>query len=174
MGAAIYWIPSMHDVGVDGKRNVERGSGWLKQGAEIPVARRGLAASISTMVCFDYLIGNWDRFSGGNARGNDVGTWVYMRDHDLAFPARMNESLHRRVLQPMLRAERFSASFYAAVKALDRQSFAAALEDELDRHPEPLLDTARIDGVMDRRSTLLSHVESLIQLHGRSQVLAFE
>ena len=173
-GAAIYWIPDLTDVGLERRAGLRRMSEWLHAGGELPNAARALAASVSTMMAFDYVIGNFDRWSGGNVQGNAAATLVYVRDHDLAFPARMNEKLHRRLWQDLLRAERFSARFYAALKRLTRGCF----EQELARDPAgaagELLSDRQFAGVFDRREALLSHIESLIALRGERHVLVFE
>ena len=71
-GAAIYWIPDMHELGLDTKDGAARWARWLGQDGELPSREKykAQAADVSTMVCFDYLIGNWDRFSGANAQGD--------------------------------------------------------------------------------------------------------
>jgi hypothetical protein len=173
-GAAIYWIPELTDVGLERRAGLRRMSEWLHADGELPAASRSLAASVSTMMAFDYVIGNFDRWSGGNVQGNAAATIVYVRDHDLAFPARMNEKLHRRLWHDLQRAERFSARFYAALKRLTPGCF----EQELARDPGAaageLLSKRQFAGVFDRREALLSHIESLIAVRGERGVLVFE
>jgi hypothetical protein len=161
-------------VGVDRTRGIARFSQWLRIDGSVPEQQRELAGSVSTMLGFDYLIGNFDRFSGGNARGSADGRRVYLRDHDLAFPHAMRPALHRRLWQRLQHAERFSKSFYRELRRLTRECF----ELELARDPEGaagrLLDQRQIDAVFDRHKALLSHIESLIELHGEPRVLIFE
>lgn len=172
-GVAIYWIPKMVDLDIDDPAGIARWTGWLTQGEMIQAGSRSLAAHISTMVVFDYLIGNFDRFSGGNARGDEAGTLVFLRDHDVAFAVRLGQRVHKRILSRMLRAERFSASFYQALSELTRACFLAELARDPAWRGGRLLSEARIDGVFERLETAKSHIESLIQLHGRDEVLAF-
>ena len=171
LGASIYWVGSLHDLGIDKGPGVEVWTNWLSGDDEIPADKLGLAAHISSMLAFDYLIGNWDRFSGGNAKGDAEGTYVYLRDHDIAFPLRMRDRIHRKVLDRLLRAERFSTAFHRRVKALSRESFSA----ELARDPKmgKLLGERSLAGLFDRRETYLSHVEALIELRGAQKVLVF-
>lgn len=173
-GAAIYWVAALVDVGVDKQRGLRLLQEWLRMDGELPVAKRNLAASLSTLLGFDYLIGNFDRWSGDNVLGNAEGSFVYMRDHDQAFPLGLGESLHRRMLHDLLLAERFSRRFHASVQRFER----SCLSQELMRDPEGragrLLNERQIADLLDRRQTLLSHVDSLIALHGEREVLAFE
>lgn len=172
-GVAIYWIPDMVDLGIDGRAGLTRWGGWLRQGQPLPTASRSVAAHISTMLVFDYLIGNFDRFSGGNARGDVAGEILYLRDHDVAFPGRLGKRVHRRVLERMLRAQRFSRSFYESLVELDRGCFVRELARDPAWDNGKLLDHRSIDGVFERRETAKTHVESLIQLHGEESVLVF-
>jgi hypothetical protein len=173
-GAMIFWIDELAPVGFEKRDGLRRVGDWLRAGGEIPDAARSLAASTSTMLAFDYLIGNFDRWSGGNVHGDARATRVYVRDHDLAFPARMTEKLHRRLWRDLQHAERFSRRFYAALKRLSRASF----ERELARDPAgargPLLGSRQFEGVFDRREALLSYIESLIALYGERSVLVFD
>src|SRR5690349_16522045 len=111
-GAAIYWIPDLSNVGLENKGDDSLALSWLHGDTPLPEARRKLAGSVSTMMAFDYLVGNFDRWSGGNVRGDAHGERVYIRDHDLAFPARINDALHRRLWRTAAQVERFSTSFY--------------------------------------------------------------
>jgi hypothetical protein len=126
-GAAIYWIPALSDVGVDRQAGLNRAHEWLRTGGDLPDERRGLAASLSTMIAFDYLIGNFDRWSGDNVLGNREATFVYVRDHDQAFPVGMGERLHRRVLDDLLLVERFSRRFDTQLRRFTRASFEREL-----------------------------------------------
>jgi hypothetical protein len=173
-GAAIYWIPVLADVGVDKQAGLRRLHEWLRTGGALPDAQRSLAASLSSLVAFDYLIGNFDRWSGDNVMGDARATFVYARDHDQAFPLGMGESLRQGLLRDLLRVERFSRRFHASLRRFTR----VCLEQELARDPEGargrLLSERQIADLLDRRQTLLSHIDALIALHGEHEVLAFE
>jgi hypothetical protein len=169
-GVAIYWIPDLSDVGLERRDSLVRVAEWLGPNGLIPAEKRSLAASLSTMLAFDYLIGNFDRWSGGNVRGNAAGSQVYVRDHDLAFPAKMNEALHRQLWQDVRQAERFSRRFYTALKQLRHGCFERELAaDPLGRQ----LGKLQVAGVYDRHEALLSHIDSLIAMRGEAAVLTF-
>jgi hypothetical protein len=158
-------------VGIDTGLGIRQWSEWLTLGGQIPEPARMMMAYLSSMLLFDYLIANWDRFSGGNAKGDASGTVLYLRDHDSAFGQAIQPSVQRRVLDRMLRAERFSRSFYRALRGLGVAELEACLAAEPSG--EPLLTRAQLDAVLDRRDTVVSHVASLIELHGADRVLVF-
>lgn len=185
--AAIYWIEDLTDLGLESFTATERALGWLKIDGQPPPDRKQLAKQISTMIAFDYLIGNWDRWSGGNLRGTPSGDYLYMRDHDSAFAGRLSEALQRRMLDPVQRTERFSRSFIRAVRGLDREQVVRELSQDpmLAEHirldagpgpvpPRPVIDQKLLDQLFDRRDTLLTYVKALIDEHGEARVLSFE
>jgi hypothetical protein len=170
-GAMIHWIPVLADVGLDQRGNLARIQQWLGIGGALGDTAPSLAASLATMIGFDYLIGNFDRFSGNNVAGDEKATFVYIRDHDLAFP-RIGDKLRRRMLDDLGVAQRFPRAFYDNLKRLDRACYERQLA--LDpRGVSGLLAPRQIADVFERRETLLSHIDSLIAQHGESKVLAF-
>lgn len=170
-GAAIHWVPRLSHLDVDRPAGMKRWKAWLRHDGEIPSESRSLAASVSTMIAFDYLIGNWDRWSGGNAKGHESGRYLYFRDHDVAFPARLQPRMHRRMIDRLLVVERFSRRFYERLKALTREHFEAELAK--DPAGAQLLSDGQIAQAFDRRRAILSHVGALIEEHGADRVLVF-
>ena len=174
-GAAIYWVPGLTSSDLDSPDGVRRFRGWLSMGGAIPAEASVTARDLSNMILFDYLIGNRDRWSGGNVRVV-AGDRVVIRDHNLAFPRRLDEAGHRRMLEHVMAIRRFSRSTLAALAALDESSLSAALEydDEESGQTRTMLDAARIAGVLDRRDALVSYIGALIAEHGEADVLFFD
>jgi hypothetical protein len=174
LGAAIYWIPDLHELGLDTPQGLERLTRWLSQTEQPPAAEtRALAAQVSTMLAFDYLIGNFDRFSGANAQGDATAQHLYLRDHNLAFLEPFRVLQHQRVMARLKRAQRFSRSFIGAVKALPPSDLSGVLADPADPPDLHVLSSAQLESVQERRRALLSYVAALIESHGESNVLTF-
>lgn len=171
-GAAIYWIPEMVDLGLD--QNLRRWRPWLSQGGELPEEQAVLARDLSNLLVFDYLIANWDRFSGGNLSGLPDRSRIFLRDHDAGFAASLPAQIHRRLRRHLMRTERFSRSVIEAIQAMDEESLRAALAEDPWYEVEPLLTERQLAGVMERRLTLLSYVGALIDRHGEAAVLSFD
>lgn len=172
-GAAIYWIKELRELDFGGQPARATALEWLRDGGELPEARRPLARSLSDLFAFDFVIANGDRWSGGNVKGDATGTRVWVRDHDLAFashPAARQRELWKLVTQ----VERFSRGFVERLRALDR----ACIERELGEDPAgasgELLTQRQLAELLDRRVALLSHVDALIAERGEARVLAFE
>lgn len=174
-GVAIYWIPELRELGFDTPDGVSRFSRWLAQDGA-PASRdksKLLAAQISTMLGFDYLIGNFDRFSGANMQGDASGETLYLRDHNMAFFEPFRVQHHQRVMARLKRAQRFSRRFVSAVRELDAERLSGALADRSDAKTFTVLTAGQMRGLLDRRKTLLSYIAALIDTYGERNVLTF-
>jgi hypothetical protein len=172
-GAAIYWVPQMRSLGVDGDARLARFRRHLSQDGEIAERDAPLHADFAMMVAFDYLIGNWDRWSGGNAQGLPDGRRLFVRDHDSAFAAPLGPPMHRRVLDHLLRTEKLPRRFVDRVLAMNEPRLRAELARDPGSRGRPLVLTDRqIEGVMDRRRALLSYVVALVDAYGEARVFS--
>jgi hypothetical protein len=173
-GAAIYWIPSMEDTDLAEPGGLDRVASWLRIDGAIPEEQRAMARDLSIMLAFDYLIGNWDRFSGGNITTDDAGRRLFMRDHNVAFQAPLTSQRYARMRQLLERVQRFSRSFVEAVEELDEATLRAALAEDPEGSTHPILTDDQIRDVMSRRRALLSYVGAQVALHGAEATLSFE
>ncbi len=168
-GVAIYWVKGMRSVGYENKSHW---AAWLRD-AEIPRGKEALARDLSTLAVFDLLIGNWDRFSGGNLPGDPTRERAILRDNDRAFSTPLSPRRYDELLEGLTRTERFSRSLVQRLSDFDE----AALREELGRDPSqvsaPLLSDAQVADVLARRGTILSYVAALIDERGEAEVLVF-
>lgn len=128
---------------------------------------RGLATQISNMLAFDYLINNWDRFSGtywgvncqfanGHFVSIDNGAGFMTRD-----PDRPEERLRQ--------ATRFSRGLVQEVRLLDREALLPIL------FPDPTsAELEKFESFWQRREEFLNYVDGLIEEHGEDAVLFFD
>jgi hypothetical protein len=168
-GAAIYWIRGMRSIGLENK---ERWQSWLRDG-DIPEGHAELARDLSTMVVFDFLIGNWDRFSGGNLPTDATMQRAFLRDNDRSFSTPLLERRYEKLLDGLTRTERFSKDMVRHLAGLDKASIGAELARDPSQDAEPLLSDAQIADVLDRRATILSYIAALIEERGERDVLFF-
>lgn len=173
-GAAIYWIPSMRQTELATEDGVDAVAEWLRVGGEIPEGSEGVAADLSTMFAFDYLIANWDRLSGGNVSTTEAGDRLFVRDHNVAFGG-VRGARYDRLRQTLERVQRFRRSFVVALRALDADALRASLAtDPESADGRVILDDDQIAAVMQRRDALLSYVSALVAVHGADRVLVWE
>ncbi len=174
-GALMWWIPEIKDAAL-GRFPIDTVDGmvlWkrsLQAGAEIPAEHATLVPQISTMVGFDFLISNSDRWSGSNAKGSPDGKLLYFMDNTLSFGP--NPQGNAKTFAYLARVEKFSRSFVASVRALDEDSLREAVLEETEPY-ERLLTESEIQGVMFRRDRFLAYVDGLVAEHGAAKVLVF-
>ncbi|MCA9580996.1 MAG: hypothetical protein KC416_04330 [Myxococcales bacterium] len=173
-GASIYWVPDMKDLGIDSASRMRRWTRHLQHDGVISASEVTWHQDLSTMLVFDYLIGNIDRFSGANVQGTEDGERLFARDHDLAFPPKFRTSRHQVVLDHLTRTQKFSRSLVDRLEATTEDQ----IRDELDLDPyadeEPLLSDEQIGALMDRREAVLSYVQALVDEYGEDRVLVFD
>jgi hypothetical protein len=171
-GALIPWIAQYRELPIEAGEARARWEHWLTDAApEIGDGDRATARAISTLLAFDYVTANWDRWSGGNvAQDGATGTLLYV-DNDGAFYESPPQDALARQLALLRRVRRFSRSFVAALRALD----ASAIRDFLGSDLEGDLLPARVVADADaRRQTVLATIDQQIQRAGESATLVFE
>ncbi len=167
--AAIYWVKGLRSRGLE---DTEKWQGWVR-GGDIPEDKSALASDLSTMAVFDFLIGNWDRFSGGNLPTDRNRERAFLRDNDRAFSTPLLSGWYGRLLDGLLRTERFSKSMVHHLAAIDEEAIRAELARDPSHEVYPLLDDAQIAEVMDRRATILTYIAALVDERGADRVLVF-
>jgi hypothetical protein len=186
VGAMIAWLPNIHPLALEREPLRTAWGEWLAQhGPETPIEERvsnadlhdldvarPLMAQISSMVVFDQLTGNRDRWSGANVMIDETGTRLVFLDNNLAFDATIDREQTKKRAHTLARVERFSRSLIDAVRALDRDAITHIFS--VDHEGAPLLRDDQIDAVMQRRAELLAHVDALVGKHGDERVLCFD
>jgi hypothetical protein len=146
---------------------------WLTDPrVDIPVDQRPLARALSTLVAFDTITGNWDRWSGGNlARDAATGTVLYV-DNDGAFYDPPPPDSLARQLAFVRRVVRFSRSFVAALRTLDEPKLHEVFGDESPG--VPLLPDRVVAGVDRRRKAVLDAVDARVRSAGDDGGVTFD
>jgi hypothetical protein len=174
-GEMSWWIPvivdaQIEDATIDSPEGVGKWRQYLTVGEPEPWAARHLLPQISSMVAFDYLINNSDRFSGSNCKGSPDGRMVFYMDNALAFGPTL-EGVPR-VRWFLERAQKFSRLLHTRVKELTWDRLREAMTTDTGPY-EQLLTEAEMVAVMYRRDELLKYLDGLIERHGEAAVLVY-
>jgi hypothetical protein len=178
-GALMPWIDHLEFIALEAPPLSSEWKQWLRKGAVIPDDKRALAAQISTLVAFDFITANWDRWSGGNvgiARGErdredkTSGTLLFIDNDGAFFDVPPNEGLqrNRKLLDGI---DRFSRSFVVKLRVLSDDAIERALGEESPG--VPLLSKKALDGVLARKRTLVEILDAKIGDAGAGAALAF-
>lgn len=168
LGSVAYWIPMITDLRLDTSEGVRRWSAWLSQGSTIPAGKSGLMAQLSTLLVFDLLQNNSDRFSGGNLLGSSDGKTLYYMDN--AFGFQPDSEGHQRCWSYLFRAQKFSRSMVRALGELDRETLRAVMASEPG---PPLLSEEEQAALLARRDRALAYIMGLCDEYGAERVLVF-
>ena len=127
-----------------------------------------VAREVSSLLLFDYLTNNWERFSTRaetyGINNPVIGGGIVSRHNGDAFQPRAS----RRVQGRFEWTTRFSRSTVATIRLLERDALEAVLFPEAGP-----VDRARLNVLWSQRDDLLKRVEQLVAQHGRDDVLYF-
>jgi hypothetical protein len=172
-GALMPWIPQYRVLSLEEDAQRKRWEPWVFDArARIPDDQRALAATISTMIAFDYVTANWDRWSGGNVAVDGATGTVLFVDNDGAFYEWPPPAALARQRAQLDHVARFSRRFVAALRAMDVDRLRAVLGDESPG--VPLLPARAVDGVASRCKTVVDVVDARIRAGGEQTVLSFD
>lgn len=174
-GEASYWIPTIRDAELEGRPWAEW-TRWLTPGERIPDEALHLAPQIASMIAFDFLTNNHDRFSGENTQADERFERLYYMDNTMSFdPAPEG---HPKCAHALELVGRWPRSLVRAVEALDGPALVRALAAEppgalsMPRSGLVLSDD-EIRGVLARRERLLAAVRARVEEQGETVVVAF-
>jgi hypothetical protein len=171
-GSIVPWIDRLEFLPLENEPWSSRWKGWLKKGAAIPDDQRALAGQVSTMVVFDYLTGNWDRWSGANVGWLREKNFLLYMDNDGAFfdpPPKGPMDVQLGLIRGI---DRFSKRFVKSVRDLEPGKLAAALGEESPG--TPLFSASVLAQVEERRKQALAIVDAKLKANGESETYFFE
>ena len=171
IGTASYWIPIIKDSGFDTLDGRKQTQAWLTIGQPIPADRLSMAAQVSTLIVFDFLTSNPDRYSGGNMKMSEDGKQLYFMDNTMSFYVDGNGNERNR--EVLFRTQRFSRALYAALDKVTVANMQRALAEELGT-PYEILTPAEISAVVTRRAVVQRYIADLIAQQGEKNVLFFD
>jgi hypothetical protein len=164
LGSLAVWVPRVVDSRLDTLSQIRIWSESLGVAGVIPEGKRELYAQLSSMLLFDLLINNEDRFTGGNLLISPDGRTLYFMDNSFSFAA--DPEGHPRCRAFLARAQRFSVRLVSTLRGLDAQAIRAALE-----HEPALLFEEEMAALLGRRETALRILDELCRRYGEERVL---
>jgi hypothetical protein len=170
IGTASYWIPVIKNSGFDTPEGRRLTQTWLTQGFEIAPDNMSMAAQVSTLIVFDFLTANPDRYSGGNMKMSEDGKQLFFMDNTMSFFVDGDGYEKNRIV--LFRTQRFSRKLYDALDLVTVPNLSGALAEELGT-PYEILTPAEIAAVVSRRQVVQRYIEGLIAQYGEKSVFAF-
>ena len=175
-GEVQWWLPEIKLAAI-GKKRIDESEGrelwmpWLQAGAQIPAEHRAFLAQLSTLIVFDVLIDNADRWSGSNTMMSPDGSTLFFMDNTLSF------SIHRIGHQipntALRRIQVFPRELIRRLRGLTYEQLERVLDMGDDQRLGRLLPAESLRAIIARRDNILVYVDRLIAEHGEEAVLAF-
>jgi hypothetical protein len=170
IGTASYWIPIIKDSGFDTPDGRRQTQVWLTHGQPIPPEQTSMAAQVSTLVVFDFLTANPDRYSGGNMKMSPDGKQLFFMDNTMSFY--VDGDGYERNREVLFKTQRFSRDLYESLDKVTVANMQRALAEELGT-PYEILTPAEVSAVVSRRAVVQRYIAGLIAQFGERDVLAF-
>jgi hypothetical protein len=169
-GAIIPWIDGLQFWPLEKEPVRAEVQRWLKGANAIPEDKLDLARQASTLVAFDFLTSNWDRYSGGNVGLDATGKTVLFIDNDAAFtdgPPREQLARNRTLVDGV---DRFSRGFVAKVRELGDERLGRVFGEA---GGGPLLPEPVLLAFAKRRAELLAIVDAKAKRSGDAETFFF-
>ncbi len=171
-GALMPWIASLEFLPIETDPWRVKWTKWLAADQEMPVTDKDLAAQISTLVVFDTITGNWDRWSGANVGIDKATNTLLFVDNDGAFFEPAPAAPLAAQLARLAKVDRYSLRFIAAVRALEPIALSDAIGEEVPG--TPLLGPKTLASADERRRRVLAIIDEKIAKLGFATVFAFD
>jgi hypothetical protein len=125
---------------------------------------------VSTLIVFDFLTSNPDRYSGGNMKMSAGGEQLFFMDNTMSFFLELEGRDRNR--QELFRTQRFSRTLYQALDRVDAPTLERLMGTG-DSAGEEILTAAEIHAVVARKEVVRRYIDELIDQYGAKSVLAF-
>ena len=165
--SALMWVEDVESAELEHSRRrwrplLRRGRSFTGVSPEVSIE----AAEASRLIAWDFLIANWDRWSGNNTfQIANTGIFIWL-DNAAGF-GHETKTMRKRRAAKLRRMDRFSRTFIDALRDIGADELLAAVE------PAGLPEQ-RLADLVERRRLLLEYVDQLIAAYGDDQILVFE
>lgn len=164
-GAVLTYIPQLHypkldSSGIDSKSGRAKWRHYLKAATPIPSDKRDLLKQISDTIVFDFVIGNQDRWSGGNILATKKGEKYNLVLIDNAMSFGQTKEGHGVAKKSFLELQSFSKSLIDSLKRLSQSKLDSALAKHRGAY-DVLVDKVRREAVVSRAAYVVKRVENM-------------
>ncbi len=170
-GVVIPWIEGLRFWPIEREPLRSEVRGWLTAGRPVPEEKLALARQVSTLVGFDRLTGNWDRYSGENVGLDASGLTVLFIDNDAGFMELPPKDRIAHLRSLVEGTDRWSRSFVERLRTLDEARLTAVLGQAPGG--DPLLSAAAVARIAVEARALLASIDEKISRRSASDTLFF-
>lgn len=166
-GSVIYWMPHLLQADIFWGAVARRWPRWLSQDHPLPPDVPARAEELSTLMVFDALQGNTDRWHPGNLQLDEHRAVVYRDNSEAWRDGGRYEPFHL-----LHQCQRFSRALIAAVRRTDAEALRQRLAPEA-AFGAPILDDHELRRYDERRQRVLRYIDRLVARYGEDAVFAW-
>ncbi len=170
-GEVSHWIPVINYMHLESFAWRSKWMSWLAPYDPLFRDQFLMAAQISNMILYDFIINNPDRFTGSNTLSTPDKTHLYFMDNTFSFYPNDQGSGMARIYMSQVR--RFSKKFIGRLKALTAARIKKELAQVKGAPWKHILTDKEIDSVIKRRDYLMEHIVRTVAHHGWSKCVVF-
>jgi hypothetical protein len=162
-GAAIFWMPVLRRSNIQTPESRAEWNPWLDPANTIPEANMVRATQISSLIVFDYLQANFDRWNSANVPQDENGDLIF-RDNNRAWYL---QNLHLYTRGGIDNLRRIPASLLSAVE----RTTGNVLARHATQTTFPVLNRVQVREYEVRRRALIAKINEAITEYGRDHVV---
>lgn len=162
-GAAIVWMPVLRRTNLHSPEARVQWNAWLDPRQEIAPADRTRAQQIASLIVYDYLQANFDRWNAANVPQDEHDDLVF-RDNNRAWYIQNLRATGRGGIEGI---RRLPASLLSAIERTTGEVLAQRTESTSPQ----VLNHAQVREYEVRRRALLARVDEAVREYGRERVL---
>ncbi|MBU1239706.1 hypothetical protein KKF84_21745 [Myxococcota bacterium] len=169
-GEVSHWVPVINYLHLESMTWRSKWMSWLAPYDQLFRDQFLMAAQISNMILFDFIINNPDRFTGSNTLSTPDKSHLYYMDNTFSFYPNDQGSGMARIYMSQVR--RFSKKMIDNLKKLTK----AAIKKEIAKVKNPpwtILTEKELNSVIKRRDYLMEHIVKTVAHHGWSKSVVF-
>jgi hypothetical protein len=169
-GEVSVWIPVIRPLHLETFEFRRKWVRWLAPYDYLWQEEYSLAAQISNMILFDFLLNNPDRFTGNNTQADGRMKRLFYMDNTYAFYPNGEGTPTCR--QYMRTARRYSEKMIRNIRRMDLRQVRAEVA-ESGGAPWPLLKDNEIDALLERKEFLMREITRNIAHFGWEKTVVF-
>jgi hypothetical protein len=162
-GAAIVWMPVLRRTNLHTPEARAQWNAWLDPRQEIAPGDQTRAQQIASLIVYDYLQANFDRWNAANVPQDERNDLVF-RDNNRAWYLQNLRATGRGGIEGI---RRLPASLLSAVE----RATGEVLAQRTEASTPPVLNRAQVREYEVRRRALLARVDEAVREYGRERVL---
>ncbi len=152
--------PKIDGFSLESTKGIKRWTSYLQATTKIPEDRKNLLEQVSNMIVFDFIIGNQDRWSGGNLLAQDKKGQISLVLIDNSMSFGRTKKGHGIAKTQLLKLQTFSKDFIARIRSFTYSELESVLDKGRGEYSF-LIDEEQKKALISRCSFVLERIDQM-------------